>query len=153
MLEIKGLKNGKAEYFDNEEGMKEFLEMNKDVLEPYLERMCFAFELTDYDLNEETEPTTISDKYGYINCLDPLVKEEYSYKGNIESIIVNDIGTSKDFEEYGNDNSFFIYELSAEIYGIMYSSLIDRLGKIHYWNPDWDTIKVEEVTELFIERE
>ena len=45
MIEIKGLKNGKAEYWDNEEGIKDFLKQNRGIVAPYLERMYMNFEL------------------------------------------------------------------------------------------------------------
>lgn len=151
MIEIKGLKNGKAEYFDNEEGMEEFLEMNKDVLPPYLERMLVDFELTKEELDTVDAPTIIVADDEFINCLDPLVRKEYKYPDHINSIIVNDIGISKFFEEYNNDNSFFIYELSAEMDGIMHTSLIDKYGKIRFWNPDIKSINLEDVETYFKE--
>ena len=153
MTEIKGLKNGNVEYWDNEEGIKDFLKQNRGIVEPYLERMYMNFELAPEELERKEELTTITADDGFTHCLDPLKRKNYKYKKTLESLIVNDIGSSSDFEEFGNDNSFFLYEISAEITGIMYSSLIDKLGKIHYWNPDWGTIDPEEVKTRFMEGE
>ena len=46
--------------------------------------------------------------------------------------------------------SFFIYEISAEMGGIISSSLVDKFGKIHYWNPDWKSINPHVIKSLFI---
>lgn len=95
-------------------------------------------------------PTTILDGSGYAHCLDPLVKDKYTYNNDwhhLNSLIGHDIGIS---EEYGDDNSFFIYEISAEIYGIIRSSLVDRFSRIHYWNPDWNSINPHVIKSLFI---
>ena len=153
MIEIKGLKNGNAEYWDNEEGVKNFLKQNRGIVAPYLERMYMNFELAEEELERKEELTTVTADDGVTHCLDPLKRKNYKYKKTLESLIVNDIGLASDFEEFGNDNSFFLYEISAEIGGIMYSSLIDKLGKIHYWNPDWGTIDPEEVKTRFMEGE
>lgn len=153
MIEIKGLKNGNAEFWDNEEGIKNFLKLNKGIVAPYLERMYMNFELAEEELERKEELTTVTADDGFTHCLDPLKRKNYKFKKTLESLIVNDIGSSSDFKEFGNDNSFFLYEISAEITGIMYSSLIDKLGKIHYWNPDWGTIDPEEVKTRFMEGE
>lgn len=47
MIEIKGLKNGNVEYWDNKEGIKNFLKQNRGIVAPYLERMYMNFELAD----------------------------------------------------------------------------------------------------------
>jgi hypothetical protein len=147
------LKNGNAEYWGNKEGIKNFLKQNRGIIAPYLERMYMNFELVEEELERKGELTTVTADDGVTHCLDPLKRKNYKYKKTLESLIVNDISSSIDFEEFGNDNSFFLYEISAEIDGIMYSSLIDKLGKIHYWNPDWGTIDPEEVKTRFMEGE
>jgi hypothetical protein len=129
--------------------MDEFLKLNQGVIEPYLERMYENFEVTSYDFKNGT-PSIILYGNGYAHCLDPLVKDKYKCLQYLHSLIVHDIGISKEYEEYGNDNSFFIYEISAEIGGIIISSLIDRFGKIHYWNPDWKSINPHVIKSLFI---
>ena len=107
------------------------------------------FEVTSYDF-KNGNPSIILDGSGYAHCLDPLVKDKYTCCQYLHSLIVHDIGISKEYKEYGNDNSFFIYELSAEIGGIIISSLIDKFGKIHYWNPDWNSINPHVIKSLFI---
>lgn len=134
---------------ENCKAMNEFLRLNQGVIEPYLERMYENFEVTSYDF-KNGNPSIILDGSGYAHCLDPLVKDKYTCCQYLHSLIVHDIGISKEYEEYGNDNSFFIYELSAEIGGIIISSLIDRFGKIHYWNPDWKSINPHVIKSLFI---
>ena len=153
MIEIKGLKNGNAEYWNNEEGIKNFLKQNRGIVAPYLERMYMNFELAEEELERKEELTTVTADDGVTHCLDPLKRKNYKYKKNLESIIVNDIGSSSDFEEFGNDNSFFLYEISATMDGIIYSSLIGKDGKIYWWNPDWGTIDPEEVKTRFMEGE
>lgn len=54
MIEIKGLKRGKIEFWKNCKAMNEFLRLNQGVIEPYLERMYENFEVTSYDLKTET---------------------------------------------------------------------------------------------------
>lgn len=149
MIEIKGLKRGKIEFWKNCKAMNEFLRLNQGVIEPYLERMYENFEVTSYDF-KNGKPSIILDENGYAHCLDPLVKDKYTCLQYLHSLIVHDIGISKEYKEYGNDNSFFIYELSAEIGGIIISSLIDRFGKIYYWNPDWKSINPHVIKSLFI---
>lgn len=149
MIEIKGLKRGKIEFWKNCKAMNEFLRLNQGVIEPYLERMYENFEVTSYDF-KNGNPSIILDGSGYAHCLDPLVKDKFTCCQYLHSLIVHDIGISKEYEEYGNDNSFFIYELSAEIGGIIISSLIDKFGKIHYWNPDWNSINPHVIKSLFI---
>ena len=134
---------------ENCKAMNEFLRLNQGVIEPYLERMYENFEVTSYDF-KNGNPSIILDGSVYAHCLDPLVKDKYLCCRHLHSLIVHDIGISKEYEEYGNDNSFFIYELSAEIDGMMISSLIDRFGKIHYWNPDWNSINPHVIKSLFI---
>ena len=132
--------------------MDNFLKLNEGVIDPYLERIHENFEVTPYDF-KNGNPTIIKDENGYSHCLDPLVKEEYTYNNDwhyLNSLIVHDIGISKEYEEYDNDNSFFIYEISAKIDGIIRSSLVDRFGKIHYWNPDWKSINPHVIKSLFI---
>lgn len=129
--------------------MDDFLKLNEGVIEPYLERIYENFEVTSYDF-KNGNPAIILDGSGYAHCLDPLVKDKYTCLRNLNSLIVHDIGISKEYEEYGNDNSFFIYEISAEIGGIIGSSLVDKFGKIHYWNPDWKSINPHVIKSLFI---
>ena len=50
MIEIKGLKNGNVEYWNNKEGIKNFLKQNRDIVAPYLERMYMNFELAEEEL-------------------------------------------------------------------------------------------------------
>lgn len=150
MIEIKGLKNGNAEYWDNEEGIKNFLKQNRGIVAPYLERMYMNFELAEEELERKEELTTVTADDGVTYCLDPLKRKNYKYKKTLESIIVNDIGSSSDFEEFGNDNSFFLYEISATMDGMIYSSLIGKDDKIYWWNPDWGTIDPEEVKTRFM---
>lgn len=151
MIEIKGLKKGKIELWEKGKRMDNFLKLNEGVIDPYLERIYENFEVTSYDF-KNGNPALILDENGYEHCLDPLVKDKhtYHYWRYLNSLIVHDIGISKEYEEYGNDNSFFIYELSAEMDGIIISSLIDRFGKIHYWNPDWNSINPHVIKSLFI---
>ena len=151
MIEIKGLKKGKIEFWKNCKALDEFLKLNEGVIDQYLERMYENFEVTSYDF-KDGKPTIILDKNGYAHCLDPLIKDKYSYFywRYLHSLIVHDIGISEEYEEYGNDNSFFIYEISAEIDGIIISSLIDKFGKIHYWNPDWNSIDPHVIESFFI---
>lgn len=151
MIEIKGLKRGKIELWKKGKPMNDFLKLNEGVIDPYLERIYENFEVTSYDF-KNGNPTIILDGSGYAHCLDPLVKNEHSYhyRNNLNSLIVHDIGISKEYEEYGNDNSFFIYEISAEIGGIISSSLVDKFGRIHYWNPDWNSINPHVIKSLFI---
>lgn len=52
MIEIKGLKRGKIEFWKNCKGMNEFLRLNQGVIEPYLERMYENFEVTSYDFKK-----------------------------------------------------------------------------------------------------
>lgn len=154
MIEIKGLKKGKIELWEKGKSMDDFLKLNEGVIDPYLERIYENFEVTSYDFKNGS-PSIILDGTGYAHCLDPLVKDKYTYNcwHNLNSLIVHDIGISKEYEEYGNDNSFFLYEISAEIDGILYSSLIGRDGKIYWWNPDWGTIDPEEVKTHFMKNE
>ena len=153
MIEIKGLKNGNAEYWNNEEGVKNLLKQNRGILAPYLERMYMNFELAEEELERKEELTTVTADDGVTHCLDPLKRKNYKYKKTLESLIVNDIGSSSDFEEFGNDNSFFLYEISATMGDIIYSFLIGKDGKIYWWNPDWGTIDPEEVKTRFMEGE
>ena len=129
--------------------MNEFLKLNQGVIEPYLERMYENFEVTSYDF-KNGKPTIILDENGYAHCLDPLVKDKYLCLRNLHSLIVHDIGISKEYKEYDNDNSFFIYEISAEIEGVIRSSLVDKFGRIHYWNPDWNSINPHVIKSFFI---
>lgn len=131
--------------------MNDFLKLNEGVINPYLERIYENFKVTPYDF-KNGNPAIILNGDGYAHCLDPLVKNkhEYFYRSCLNSIIVHDIGISKEYKEYGNDNSFFKYEISAEIDGIIRSSLVDRFGKIHYWNPDWKSINPHVIKSLFI---
>lgn len=151
MIEIKGLKRGKIELWKKGKPMNDFLKLNEGVIDPYLERIYENFEVTSYDF-KNGNPAIILDENGYAHCLDPLVKNkhEYFYWRNLNSLIVHDIGISKEYEEFGNDNSFFIYEISAEIGGVLRSSLVDRFGRIHYWNPDWNSINPHVIKSLFI---
>lgn len=131
--------------------MDDFLKLNEGVIDPYLERINENFEVTSYDF-KNGNPNIILDQNGYAHCLDPLVKDKhtYHYWRCLNSIIVHDIGISKEYEEYGNDNSIFIYEISAEIGGVIRSSLVDKFGRIHYWNPDWNSINPHVIKSFFI---
>ena len=132
--------------------MDDFLKLNEGVIEPYLERINANFEVTPYDF-KDGNPATILDENGYAHCLDPLVRDKYTYNDDwhyLNSLIVHDIGISEEYKEYGNDNSFFKYEISAEIDGIIRSSLVDKFGKIHYWNPDWNSINPHVIKSRFI---
>lgn len=151
MIEIKGLKRGKIEIWKKGKPMGDFLKLNEGVIEPYLERMYENFEVTSYDF-KNGKPSIILDENGYAHCLDPLVKDKHTYHSLrcLNSIIVHDIGISKEYEEYGNDNSIFIYEISAEMDGVIRSSLVDKFGRIHYWNPDWNSINPHVIKSLFI---
>lgn len=152
MIEIKGLRQGKIELWKKGKRMDNFLKLNEGVIDPYLERIYENFEVTSYDF-KNGNPTTILDGSGYAHCLDPLVKDEYTYNNDwhhLNSLIVHDIGISEEYKEYGNDNSFFIYEISAEIDGVIRSSLVDKFGRIHYWNPDWNSINPHVIKSLFI---
>lgn len=152
MIEIKGLKRGKIEIWEKGKRMDDFLKLNEGVIDPYLERIYENFKVTSYDF-KNGNPTIILDGNGYAHCLDPLVKDKYTYNNDwhcLNSLIVHDIGISKEYEEYGNDNSIFIYEISAEIDGVIRSSLVDKFGRIHYWNPDWNSINPHVIKSLFI---
>lgn len=152
MIEIKGLKKGKIELWKKGKHMDNFLKLNEGVIDPYLERIYENFEVTSYDF-KNGNPAIILDGSGYAHCLDPLVKDKYTYNNDwhhLNSLIVHDIGISEEYKEYGNDNSFFIYEISAEIDGIIRSSLVDRFGRIHCWNPDWNSINPHVIKSLFI---
>lgn len=129
------------------------MKQNRGIVAPYLERMYMNFELAEEELERKEELTTVPADDGVTHCLDPLKRKNYKYKKTLESIIVNDIGSSSDFEEFGNDNSFFLYEISATMDGKIYSSLIGKDGKIYWWNPDWGTIDPEEVKTRFMEGE
>lgn len=150
MIEIKGLKKGKIELWNNDKRIKQFIKSN-DALLPYLERMYENFEVTSYDFKDKN-PTVVLDENGYAHCLDPLRKDFFGYIGwnEVNSIIIHDIGISDEYEEYNNDNSYFIYELSAELNGLIISSLIDKYGKIYYWNPDWNSIDPNVIKSHFI---
>lgn len=152
MIEIKGLRRGKVEIWKKGKRMDDFLKLNEGVIDPYLERIYENFEVTSYDFTNGN-PAIILDGSGYAHCLDPLVKDEYTYNNDwhhLNSLRVHDIGISEEYKEYGNDNSFFIYEISADIDGIISSSLVDKFGKIHYWNPDWKSINPHVIKSLFI---
>lgn len=149
MIEIKGLKQGKIELWKKGKRMDDFLKLNEGVIDPYLERIYENFEVTSYDF-KNGNPSIILDGTGYAHCLDPLVKDKYICLQYLHSLIVHDIGISKEYKEYGNDNSFFIYEISAEMGGIISSSLVDKFGKIHYWNPDWKSINPHVIKSLFV---
>lgn len=140
MIQINGLNFGNAEYWCYDKHMKRFMELNEKTLAPYLERMYMNFELAKEELGRLDELTTITSNDGVVHCLDPLKRKNYNYKDTLDTIIVNDIGISRDFRDFKNDDSFFIYELTAELGGVMCSSLIDKYDQIHYWNPDWFTI-------------
>lgn len=94
MIEIKGLKRGKIEFWKNCKAMNEFLRLNQGVIEPYLERMYENFEVTSFDF-KNGNPSIILDGSGYAHCLDPLVKDKYTCCQYLHSLIVHDIGISK----------------------------------------------------------
>ena len=82
MIEIKGLKNGNAEFWDNEEGIRDFLKLNRGIVAPYLERMYMNFELAPEELERKEELTTVTADDGFTHCLDPLYRKNYKYKKN-----------------------------------------------------------------------